>query len=124
LAAFCNRNPGIAGARAKSMKVASTFIVNFALTALGESKLQLKGGFTFQHLTLASFSIRTRRFSRFTIMTAPITVDGGSFRVPTDGNLALRRGASGGSAVEAAGFPSTVATGRVARLWPARRPAG
>jgi hypothetical protein len=34
------------------MKVWSTFIVNFALTAGGESKIQLKGGFTFQHLAL------------------------------------------------------------------------
>jgi hypothetical protein len=34
------------------MKVESTLIVNFALTAWGESKIQLKGGFTFQHLAL------------------------------------------------------------------------
>jgi hypothetical protein len=34
------------------MKVASTFIVNFALIARGESKIQLKGGFTLQHLAL------------------------------------------------------------------------
>jgi hypothetical protein len=34
------------------MKVESTFIVNFALTASTQSKIQLKGGFTLQHLAL------------------------------------------------------------------------
>jgi hypothetical protein len=34
------------------MKVELTFIVNFALIARAESKIQLKGGFTFQHLAL------------------------------------------------------------------------
>jgi hypothetical protein len=39
--------------RAKSMKVDSTFIVNFALTPWSEGTIQLKGGFTFQHLALS-----------------------------------------------------------------------
>jgi hypothetical protein len=36
------------------MKVCSTFIVIFALTAWRESKMQLKGGFTLPHLALAA----------------------------------------------------------------------
>jgi hypothetical protein len=40
------------------MKVESTFIVNFALTAGGERKIQLKGGFTVQHLALAGAVVR------------------------------------------------------------------
>jgi hypothetical protein len=34
------------------MKVWSSLIVNFALTALREIKIQLRGGFAFQHLAL------------------------------------------------------------------------
>jgi hypothetical protein len=36
------------------MKAESTFIVNFALNAWRKGKIKLKGGFTFQHLALAS----------------------------------------------------------------------
>jgi hypothetical protein len=36
------------------MKVWSTVIVNFALTFWRESKIQLNGGFTLQHLALVS----------------------------------------------------------------------
>jgi hypothetical protein len=43
------------------MKVESIFIVNFALTACGESKIQLKGGVTFQHLALESLGGRANR---------------------------------------------------------------
>jgi hypothetical protein len=35
------------------MKICSTFIVNFALTASRKSKIQPKGGATFQHLALS-----------------------------------------------------------------------
>jgi hypothetical protein len=35
------------------MKICSSFIVNFSLTFSKERKIQLKGGFTFQHLALA-----------------------------------------------------------------------
>jgi hypothetical protein len=34
------------------MKLESTYIMKFALTACGESNIQRKGGVTFQHLAL------------------------------------------------------------------------